>query len=45
MKSSPWLLLVPALQAPLALAMSTFSAGLWQSGGDSYAVNEEELGT
>ena len=43
MKSSPWLLLVPVLQAPLALAMSAFS--MWQSGGDSYAVNEEELGT
>ena len=45
MKSSPWLLLVPVQQAPLALAMSAFFAGLWQSGGDSYAVNEEELGT
>ncbi len=24
--------------------MSAFFAGLWQNGGESYAVNEEELG-
>ena len=46
MRSSPWLLLVPALLlAPLVLAMSAFFAGLWQSGRESYAINEEELGT
>ena len=45
MKSSPWLLLVAVLQAPLALAISAFFAGLWQSEGESYAVNEEEVGT
>ena len=33
------------LAMPLALAMSAFFAGLWQSEGESYAVNEEELGT